>query len=95
MAFNFEKKNSSSSSKQESKTLGFLNVNLGTKAGGQRKIALGAFTDSKEQEVEFHNWIMSAKTEEEKAQKLAIILSKITLTYNAAEASEGSFFDLP
>lgn len=94
MAFNFEKKNSSSP-KQESKTLGFLNVNLGTKSGGQRKIALGAFTDSKEQEVEFHNWIMSAKTEEEKAQKLEIILSKITLTYNPAEPSEGSFFDLP
>ena len=94
MAFNFEKKNSSSKQEPSSKALGFLNGNLGTKAGGSRKIMVGIFTGDKQQDLEFHQWMMSG-TEEQRAKKLEYVKANLTLTYNPAEPSEGSFFELP
>lgn len=90
----YELPESKKSNKSENKALGFLNGNLMTKSGSTRKIMLGVMGADKQQDVEFHNWMMKG-SEEERLKKLEYVKANLTLTYNPNEPAEGSFFDLP
>lgn len=81
-------------SKESAKALGFLNGNLLTKGGTSRKIMLGVMTGDKQQDVDFHQWMMKG-TDEDRIKKLEYVKANLTLTYNPNEPAASSFFDLP
>jgi hypothetical protein len=84
----------SKESKESAKALGFLNGNLATKNGGSRKIMLGVMTGDKQQDIEFHQWMVKG-SDEDRLKKLEYVKANLTLTYNPNEPAAGSFFELP
>lgn len=70
------------------KAQGFINLYLPTKGGAKRKLGTIALHEKKPAEKALIDWL---KADEKNA---ALLLSKVEVNFQTAEASEGSMFDL-
>jgi hypothetical protein len=70
------------------KAQGFLNLYLPTQDGKRRKLGSIPLKESKESEKHLLAWL------NEDPSRVAVIMSKLILEYQAAEQAAGSGFDL-
>jgi hypothetical protein len=93
MAFdrNSGSNNNNSSNKGENdswKAEGFLNFYLPTQDGGRRKLGSIPLKGNKQSEKDLLKWLNEDK------ERVAVIMAKLQLEYQAAEQAAGSGFDL-
>lgn len=93
MAFDRPSSKNSNDKAEAGKAVAYINFNLPTAAGKERKLGAIALRGDKPQEAELAQWFLTG-TEDEKAAKLSKFISKLVVTVQSAEVSEGSMFDL-
>ena len=82
-------RNSNAPANDNWKAQGFLNLYLPTKEGKRRKLGTIPLRDTKDAEKTLRTWI---EKDPEAAAK--VLLSKLIVEYQSAEASDGAAFDL-